>query len=74
MARAGGLIAYGPHMGKISERVADYVHRILRGAQPAEMPIELPTHFELVINLGTAKALGLTLPPRILQLADELVP
>jgi len=67
MARAGGLLAYGPVFAEIDQRVATYVHKILQGAQPADLPVEQPTWFELVVNLKTAQALGLTLPSVVLS-------
>jgi ABC-type uncharacterized transport system substrate-binding protein len=73
MARAGGLLAYGPVIADIHQRVATYVHKILQGAQPADLPVEQPTRFELVVNLKTAQALGLTLPPVVLFQADEVI-
>ncbi len=73
MARAGGLLAYGPVIAEINQRVATYVHKILQGAQPADLPVEQPTRFELVVNLKTAQALGLTLPPVVLFQADEVI-
>jgi ABC-type uncharacterized transport system substrate-binding protein len=73
MARAGGLLAYGPTTVEIQQRVATYVHKILQGAQPADLPVEQPTRFELVVNLKTAQALGLTLPPAVLFQADEVI-
>ena len=73
MARDGCLIGYGPNYAAISRRAADYVARILRGAQPGELPIEQPTLFEYAINLKTAKALGLTIPHSLLVLVDEVI-
>jgi putative ABC transport system substrate-binding protein len=73
IVRDGGLMSYGPKQNDIGERAADLVARILRGARPADLPLELPTRFELLINLQTAKALGLTLPPTLLSRADEVI-
>ena len=72
-AEAGGLMAYGPDLAELFRRMADDVHEILNGAKPGDIPIYQPTKFEFVINLKAAKALGLTLPPALLGLADEVV-
>ena len=72
-AAAGGLISYGPDVFDQLRRAAGYVDRILKGEKPADMPVQAPTKYELVINLKTAKALGLNVPLGLQQRADELI-
>ena len=72
-ARNGGLISYGPSFADIFRRAAGHVDRILHGAKASDLPVEVPTKFDLVINLKTAKALGLTVPNTLLVSADELI-
>ena len=70
---AGGLISYSTALPDLFRRIGSYVDRILRGAEPADLPVEQPTKFELVINLRTAKALGVTIAPAVLQRADQVI-
>jgi putative ABC transport system substrate-binding protein len=70
---AGGLMSYGPDIAEMTRRSAILIDKVSRGARPAELPVELPTRFELIINLKTANALGLTIPPSIMVRADEVI-
>jgi len=72
-ARDGGLLSYGNDPIEVVRRAATYVDRILRGAKPADLPVQMPTKFEMVVNLKTAKALGLAVPPSILLQADDVI-
>jgi len=73
MAQSGCLLGYGPDFAELERRVANYVARIFRGAAPGDLPIERPTHFQFAVNLKTAKAVGLTVPPTILARADDVI-
>jgi putative tryptophan/tyrosine transport system substrate-binding protein len=73
VARAGALLTYWENAIEVYAKAAPYIDRIFKGASPAELPVQQPTKFSLVINLKTAKALGLTVPPAMLDLADEVI-
>ena len=70
---AGGLMSYGPSLPDLFRRAATYVHKILQGAKPSELPVEQPVSFELIVNLRTAKMLGITIPESFLLRADEVI-
>ena len=73
IAKGGGLTSYGPDFGDIFRRAASYVDRLLKGAKPADLPVQLPIKFKMAVNLKTAKALGLVIPQSILLRADEVI-
>ena len=73
MVQAGGLLSFGTSLPAHRRRAAYYVDKIFKGAKPGDLSVEQPTNFELVVNLTTAKALGLTLPPTVVVLADDLI-
>jgi putative tryptophan/tyrosine transport system substrate-binding protein len=73
MVTAGGLVSYGGDNADVYRRAADYVDRILKGAKPVDLAVQLPTQYELAVNLKTAKALGLTIPGTVIARADEVI-
>src|SRR6185369_2859422 len=73
LAEAGGLIAYGASFGKLYRRAVSHVHKILQGTNPSDLPVEQPAKFELVLNMQTAKAIGIAIPPSVLARADEVI-
>jgi putative ABC transport system substrate-binding protein len=72
-AQSGGLVAYGPDTIEGYSRAAEYIDRVLRGARPQDLPVQAPNHYKLVVNMRTAKAIGLDVPPAVLARADEII-